>query len=165
MGDQPPLLMQIRNPEMREWSLAINKLWPTLGIIHKQEVHDFPQRHSALPRKHGMVVPGGRFREMYYWDTYWVIRGLVVSDMIETARGIVFDLVNMVKEIGFVPNGGRIYYLDRSQPPLLTAMVREIYKVTQNTASLADILPALEKEYAFWMNPKSGRRVELPRLG
>jgi len=162
---EPPLLMQIRNPEMRDWSLAINRLWPTLGIIHKQEVHEFPHRHSALPRKHGMVVPGGRFREMYYWDTYWVVRGLIVCDMVETARGIVLDLVNMVGEIGFVPNGGRIYYLDRSQPPLLTAMVKEIYNVTKDAARLATVLPVLEKEYSFWMNPKSGRRVELPRLG
>jgi hypothetical protein len=71
------------------------------------------------------VVPGGRFEESYYWDSYWIIRGLLICDMTETAWGVISNLLEDVTNFGFVPNGGRIYYLDRSQPPLLTLMIAE----------------------------------------
>jgi alpha,alpha-trehalase len=56
------------------------------------------------------IVPGGRFREWYYWDSFWIIRGLLVSEMYETAKGITRNFGQMVKQLGFIPNGGRIYY-------------------------------------------------------
>jgi len=70
-----------------------------------------------------VVIPGGRFRESYYWDSYWIVLGLLACDMKETARGLVQNLLDDVANFGFVPNGGRIYYLNRSQPPLLSEMV------------------------------------------
>mmetsp|Transcript_107401 Transcript_107401/g.195942 ORF Transcript_107401/g.195942 Transcript_107401/m.195942 type:complete len:454 (+) Transcript_107401:1-1362(+) len=110
-----------------------------------------------------MMVPGGRFREMYYWDTYWVLKGLLICDMVTTAKGLVDNFLERVKTFGFIPNGGRVYYLDRSQPPMLTPMVAEVFKVTRDKDWLAEALPVLEKEYRFWMDPKGGRLIELPR--
>ena len=60
-----------------------------------------------------VVVPGGRFREIYYWDSYWVIRGLLVSGMTDTAAGLVGNLMAMLAAVGHVPNGARVYYLNR----------------------------------------------------
>lgn len=57
--------------------------------------------------------PGGRFREFYYWDSYWIIKGLLLSEMRSTAKGMVSNFMNIVERIGFIPNGGRIYYAMR----------------------------------------------------
>lgn len=65
--------------------------------------------------------------EFYYWDSYWVIEGLLLCDMYQTARGMIDNFLYMVKKYGFIPNGGRIYYLMRSQPPLLHLMVRYFF--------------------------------------
>lgn len=73
---------------------------------------------------------GGRFRELYYWDTYWVIRGLLLCDMYETVRGTIENLIYLVRLYGHVPNGSRKYYLQRSQPPLLIQMAATYHSVT-----------------------------------
>ena len=52
-------------------------------------------------------VPGGRFREIYYWDTYWAIDGLCLCEMFKTAKYVLENLLHLVKEYSFVPNGGR----------------------------------------------------------
>lgn len=84
--------------------------------------------------------------EFYYWDSYWIIEGLLLCDMYYTARGMIENLLSMVQRFGFVPNGGRVYYLSRSQPPLLIPMVctREQrlcwYKVSANSETLSSNL-------------------------
>jgi len=80
-------------------------------------------RYSILRRRYPVIIPGGRFRESYYWDSYWIVLGLLACDMTSTAKGLVQNLLDDVSTYGFVPNGGRIYYLNRSQPPLLSDMV------------------------------------------
>lgn len=152
----PPKLASIQNEDMRKWALELNDLWKLLSRRQSPAVAEHPQRYSALARRFGMVVPGGRFRETYYWDTYWIVRGLLVCDMVETARGVVGNLLDDVRNLGFVPNGGRVYYLDRSQPPLLTDMVLAVYEAAPNKTWLEESLPALEQEYNFWMDPARG---------
>eukprot|EP00928_Gymnodinium_smaydae_P017829 TRINITY_DN16808_c0_g6_i2.p1 TRINITY_DN16808_c0_g6~~TRINITY_DN16808_c0_g6_i2.p1 ORF type:complete len:481 (-),score=81.56 TRINITY_DN16808_c0_g6_i2:84-1469(-) len=161
--DRPPHVMSITNETLRQWALQLNELWVTLSRKQASSVAAAPQRHSALVRRFGMVVPGGRFRETYYWDTYWIIRGLIVCGMIDTARGLVENLLDDVRKFGFVPNGGRIYYLDRSQPPMLTEMVRAVYDAAPNKAWLADVVPVLVREYNFWMDPKNGHLASVQR--
>lgn len=100
-----------------------------------------------------MIVPGGRFREFYYWDSYWIIRGLLVSQMDQTAKGMLENFLSIVDTYGFVPNGGRIYYSQRSQPPLLTAMVKSyLDKNYCDKEFMRRALPTLEREYNFWKN-------------
>uniref|UniRef100_A0A915D8H3 Trehalase n=1 Tax=Ditylenchus dipsaci TaxID=166011 RepID=A0A915D8H3_9BILA len=93
--------------------------------------------------------PGGRFREFYYWDTFWILKGLLFSEMFDTAKGAILNLAYMVDHHGFVPNGGRVYYLIRSQPPLLTPMVYEYFLSTGDLEFVQSILPLLEKEHNF----------------
>lgn len=69
---------------------------------------------------------------MYYWDSYWVVRGLLLCDMFDTARGIIENMVFMVKLYGHVPNGNRKYYLQRSQPPLLIQMAATYHSCTKD---------------------------------
>lgn len=63
------------------------------------------------------------YLEFYYWDSFWVIEGLLLSEMYETSKGMIDNFMDIVNRYGFIPNGGRIYYLMRSQPPLLIKMV------------------------------------------
>jgi alpha,alpha-trehalase len=75
--------------------------------------------------------------------------------MFETAKGMIENFIHLVKEYGFVPNGGRIYYLNRSQPPLLTLMVQKYYEFTHDLKFVEENLEILEKEYQFWRNHRS----------
>lgn len=72
-----------------------------------------PQLHSLLPLPGITAVPGDRFRELYYWDSYWVIKGLLVSNMTETATSEVSNLLSLLDTYGHVPNGARVYYINR----------------------------------------------------
>lgn len=110
---------------------------------------------TALCTKNSFIVPGGRFIEYYYWDTYWIVLGLLSSGMHTTTRGIIENFLEIVKAHGFVPNGSRIYYLNRSQPPLLTQMVDAYYQQTGDKKFLEEAIRHLDTEYQFWMTRKS----------
>ena len=97
----------------------------------------------------------GRFREFYYWDTYWIVKALLHCDMTTTVRGIIENFLLMVETYGLVPNGGRIYYTKRSQPPFLTLMMKEYMTKTVETDFLRRNLPLLEKELDFWVEQRS----------
>ena len=114
--------------EARDWALAVHALWKELGRRTSPNIATQPERHSLLPLPHPTVVPGGRFRETYYWDSFWIVQGLLVSHMPRTATGIVTNLVHLLRIHGKVPNGGRTYYLGRSQPPLLSQMLRVLWE-------------------------------------
>jgi len=125
--DHPGFISRIANSDYRQLARDVNQLWKILGRDTAASVRSMPQRHSLLATKNPFIVPGGRFREVYYWDTYWIIRGLLTCDMVDTAKGMVENLLDFVNRFGFVPNGSRRYYLNRSQPPMLTAMVEAVF--------------------------------------
>ncbi|VDK54978.1 unnamed protein product, partial [Gongylonema pulchrum] len=77
----------------------------------------YPERHSLIHVNHDFIVPGGRFIEFYYWDAYWIIKGLLISGLEQNVWMMIDNFAQCVKRFGFVPNGGRVYYLRRSQPP------------------------------------------------
>ena len=123
-------------------------LWLQLGRRIIPSVADYQQRFSLLYQPFPMIVPGGRFLESYYWDSYWIVLGLIHSGMKETAAGVVLNLVHLADTFGFVPNGGRVYYVlpGRSQPPLLSSMVREVYAAAGNASFLVTSYGALSRE-------------------
>lgn len=143
-------LPKVENLEVRAWALEVHSLWKNLSRKVSDEVHTHPELHTFLPLPAPMIVPGSRFREVYYWDSYWVIRGLLASKMHETAKSIVTNLISLVNIYGYVLNGARAYYTNRSQPPLLSAMVCEIYNRTGDMELAKKALPALLKEHQFW---------------
>ncbi|KAF2313494.1 hypothetical protein GH714_011255 [Hevea brasiliensis] len=143
-------LPKVENPEVRAWALDVHSLWKNLSRKVSDEVRKQPELHTFLPLPAPMIVPGSRFREVYYWDSYWVIRGLLASKMYETAKSIVTNLISLVNVYGYALNGARAYYTNRSQPPLLSAMVYEIYNRTGDMELAKKALPVLLKEHQFW---------------
>jgi alpha,alpha-trehalase len=112
------------------------------------------QKSSLIPLPHVAIVPGERFRETYYWDTYWVALGLLESDMYSTATGVIRNLLSMVERFGYVPNGSRVYYLNRSQPPVLATAVRAIYEATRDIELLKYAVPLLQREHKYMTRPE-----------
>ncbi|MEM6726501.1 MAG: trehalase family glycosidase [Bacteroidota bacterium] len=97
------------------------------------------------------VVPGGRFRELFYWDSYFSLLGLLSADEDSLALGMIRNFGFLIDEYGYIPNGNRSYFLSRSQPPFFAATLRA-WGNKHGFESLLEFLPQLEKEYAFWMD-------------
>lgn len=102
-----------------------------------------------------MIVPGGRFLEFYYWDSYWIVRGLLHSEMYDTVKGMLRNFFSVIDRYGFIPNGGRIYYLIRSQPPMLAGMVKSYVDFTNDVDFITEALPRLEAEFDFFTNNRA----------
>jgi alpha,alpha-trehalase len=96
------------------------------------------------------VVPGGRFREVYYWDSYFTMLGLIEDGRLDLVKNMLDGFASLVRTVGHIPNANRTYYLSRSQPPFFAAMVG-LYATAADTARALEYLGALEAEHAFWM--------------
>jgi len=116
---------------------------------------------SLIPLPHPYIVPGGRFREIYYWDSYFTSEGLVVSGKIAMVENMSDNFAHLIDITGHIPNGNRLYYESRSQPPFFCSLVRIIAKEKGDEAILK-YLPQLEKEYEYWMNGKEKLSKENP---
>jgi alpha,alpha-trehalase len=125
----------------------INALWAVLT----RHPDSADARSSLIPLPNPYVVPGGRFREIYYWDTYFTMQGLVKSGHTDLVKNMLDNFAHLVGTLGHIPNGNRTYYLTRSQPPYFAAMVA-LYASATDTAHALPYLEALEQEHAFWMD-------------
>ena len=136
----------------------IEALWPVL--TRQPDTRD--AAGTLIPLPHPYVVPGGRFGEVYYWDSYFTMLGLAASD---SARPLIGSMVDnfayLLDTVGFIPNGNRTYYLGRSQPPFFSLMVRLLVQ-TDSARTLTQYLPALEQEYAFWMDGAGSLSLDKP---
>ena len=123
----------------------IDGLWPVLTrTTDKADKWD-----SLLPLPKPYVVPGGRFREVYYWDSYFTMLGLAESDHWDKISDMVANFGYELDNFGHIPNGNRSYYLSRSQPPFFALMVELL--ATHDKDALKTYLPQMEKEYSYWM--------------
>ena len=129
----------------------IDSLWDTLS----RSSSSAPPYSSLLSVPEPYVVPGGRFREMYYWDSYFTMLGLVRSGRQDLLEHMVRDFAYLIDTYGHVPNGTRSYYLSRSQPPFFFAMVG-LLNGEDPAAAYVRYLPQLRREYAFWMQGEAG---------
>jgi alpha,alpha-trehalase len=124
----------------------IDRLWT---VLRREPVEEPP--HSTrlqLPRPY--VVPGGRFNEIYYWDSYFTMLGLKASGETQLIRDMCDNFAHLIERYGHVPNGNRTYYLSRSQPPFFAAMV-ELLGTLDGAPTYDRYRDALRKEYEFWM--------------
>ncbi|MBN8652466.1 MAG: alpha,alpha-trehalase TreF [Cytophagales bacterium] len=117
---------------------------------------------SIIPLPHPYIVPGGRFREIYYWDSYFTMLGLKVSGRTDLIQHMVNNFAYLINTIGYIPNGNRTYYLGRSQPPFFSLMVKLLGELKKNT--LSKYISQLEKEYAFWMRGATEVTENTPAL-
>jgi alpha,alpha-trehalase len=162
------------------------KRWPALKVVPLPQ----PDRINAaflrnLDGKHGLlslkleragpaeqfrgipyVVPGGRFNELYYWDSYFIILGLLQDGRTDLARGTADNLIYEIQNFGKVPNANRSYYLTRSQPPLLTSIIRALYaaKVVDREWLEAALKTALAEYRDVWMRPEHVVKIGPHRL-
>jgi len=125
----------------------IKNLWNVLKRNPDKEV----EGSSLLPLPYPYIVPGGRFREIYYWDSYFTMLGLKESGETEMITNMVKNFAYLINTYGHIPNGNRTYYLGRSQPPFFSAMVALLASIKGDSV-YQNFLPAMEKEYQFWMD-------------
>ncbi|GIV35892.1 MAG: periplasmic trehalase [Cyclobacteriaceae bacterium] len=124
----------------------IKNLWPRL-TRPADETNDQSTR-IALP--YAYVVPGGRFAEIYYWDSYFTMLGLLAHNRKMDAVNMVNNFAWLINRYGHIPNGNRTYYLSRSQPPFFACMIALLHQ--HDSTALLRYLSALKKEYDFWMD-------------
>ena len=124
----------------------IRALWPALT----RPADPVDPRSSLIPLPGPYVVPGGRFREVYYWDSYFTMLGLIENNRTDLVKNMLDNFAYLVRTVGHVPNGNRTYYLSRSQPPYFAAMVG-LYASATDTVRALPYLDAVEAEHAFWM--------------
>lgn len=124
----------------------IDALWDVLA----RDPREHPAHGSLLPLPLPYVVPGGRFGEVCYWDSYFTMIGLAESGRHDLLRAMVENFAYLVDHYGHVPNGNRTYYLSRSQPPVFALMV--VLAARHRLADPLAYLPRLAREHAFWMH-------------
>ena len=129
----------------------IEGLWPVL----QRHTTTVDPHGSLLPLPHPYVVPGGRFREVYYWDSYFTLLGVASSQRWQQVRDMVDNFAWQLDQYGHIPNGNRSYYLSRSQPPFFSLMV-ELLARHEGDDAYRRYLPQLRIEHAFWMHGAEG---------
>lgn len=168
---QPKFLDNINDHSLRQWGSVLNDKWKILGRQIKSEVQQNSELYSIIWVPNPVIVPGGRFREFYYWDSYWIIQGLLLSEMYTTAKGMLSNFLYIVDIYGHIPNGGRIYYLERSQPPLLIPMIKSYVDAVKDIKFVADNIEIMESEFDYWMTnhtrvvPYNGKNYTLAVYG
>lgn len=133
-----------------EIRVHIDRLWAALT----REPRATPTADSLLPLTARYVVPGGRFRELYYWDSYFTMVGLQTSGRHDLVADMVENFAGLIDRYGHIPNGARSYQASRSQPPFFAAMV-ELQARHDGIRALVERLPQLEREHDFWMSGAS----------
>jgi alpha,alpha-trehalase len=108
------------------------------------------KEHGLLYLPFPYVVPGGRFNEMYGWDSYFTQVGLVRDDETALAKNMTDNFLYQIDHYGKILNANRTYYLSRSQPPFLTQMILNVYRKQHDIDWLRSTVPAIEKYYRFW---------------
>ena len=135
---------------MDELKCYIFEKWPQtvretpLGSVGEAD------RLIALPRPYTVPCTDGHFQEMYYWDTYFTNRGLMLSDRLQTVLDNIENFIYLIDTYGFIPNGSHKSMLSRSQPPFFGLMVRDVYRQTGDKSWFSHCVEALLKEYDFW---------------
>ena len=127
------------------------------------EIHRLGEIDTSKIQPHGLlylpdkyVVPGGRFNEMYGWDSYFIIRGLLQAGRVELARGMIDNFFFEIEHYGAMLNANRTYYLTRSQPPFLSSMFVDVYQAMQKAGGHPDqawlerAYADLDKDYGMW---------------
>jgi alpha,alpha-trehalase len=151
MPPPPPQLNYIQ--QEKDVVMHIKNLWGVLSreadISARWEGKDANGK-SLLALPYPYVVPGGRFREVYYWDSYFTMLGLKESGETEMIENMVKNFDYLIYNFGHVPNGNRTYYLSRSQPPFFCMMVELLAGIKGNSV-YKKYLPSMLKEYAYWM--------------
>jgi Neutral trehalase len=112
-----------------------------------------PDKHrpgTYIPLPYSYIVPGGRFQEIYYWDSYFTMLGLQADKRTDMIQNMIDNFSYLINQFGFIPNGNRTYYLGRSQAPFFALMI-ELLAQSKGNDTYTKYLPEMVKEHNFWM--------------
>ncbi|MBN3725261.1 alpha,alpha-trehalase TreA [Burkholderia sp. Ac-20379] len=143
---KPPVDQVVTPPAHQALRAHIDWLWPRLT----RTTEGAPRHGSMISLPKPYVVPGGRFREGYYWDSYFTMLGLQASGHEDLVDDMLENFAHLIDTVGHVPNGNRTYYASRSQPPFFAYMV-DLAASKEGKGVYQKYLPELRKEYAYWM--------------
>src|SRR4029077_19436441 len=141
----------VRTDTTQTMEQHIGALWTALT----RPADPVDPRSTLIPLPQPYVVPGGRFREIYYWDSYFTMLGLLESGRQDLAQSMVENFAHLIDSFGHVQTGTRTYSLSRSQPPFFYLMVG-LLDPADPAGAFAHFLPQLRREYAFWMRGGQG---------
>lgn len=159
--EDPEFLTGVQDEVVRDWLKQVHSYWELLARTTNSSSPSGVQCDgcvsSFIPFNESrvFVVPGGRFRELYYWDTFFVIEGLITSQLQSVVKAILENFGDLIDRLGFIPNGNRLYYENRSQPPFFTLMIDKYIEAYNDTSVLERFLPLLEREMSFWKNNRT----------
>ncbi|MCW5517163.1 alpha,alpha-trehalase TreF [Muriicola sp. Z0-33] len=134
----------------------VNSLWPVL----KRASDTYKEGSTLIPLPKPYVVPGGRFREVYYWDSYFTMLGLVESGEFGLIKDMLDNFSHLIQTVGHIPNGNRTYYITRSQPPFFSQMVK-LLAAHKGDEVYEEYKDALRKEYEFWMEGRNANETPI----
>ncbi len=125
----------------------IEHMWDVLS-----QSPDSTSLSSLIPLPEPYIVPGGRFREIYYWDSYFTSLGLMQSGREDIVISMLENFLAIQQEVGCIPNGNRAYYISRSQPPILGLMYKLVASEGLAPSFHERCRDGIRKEYEYWMN-------------
>lgn len=129
-------------------------------LEHIDELWKFLERRNRVTRgslgalPYTYIVPGGRFNEQFYWDSYFIMLGLASSGKWKLIEGMMKNYAHLIRKYGYIPTANRSYLLSRSQPPFFSHMV-QLLAEHKGKQALRDYLPYLLTEYRFWMRGRT----------
>ncbi|BCA96008.1 hypothetical protein TUM19329_23690 [Legionella antarctica] len=143
-------LVAIRDKITKNWQTKT-----TNRVIFKYLPKDVStiKQHGLLYLPYPYVVPGGRFNEMYGWDSYFIELGLLEHNRLKMARNMIDNLIYEINFYGTILNANRTYYLQRSHPPLLTEMILAYFNKSHDKHWLKSTVPAIQKLHKYWTTP------------
>ncbi len=152
-GARWPVYVSAREDRARVQAALLTAL--AADDVAKIELRTLPAtgkvtQHGLLYLPRPYVVPGGRFNEMYGWDSYFILVGLLRDGETARAKDMVDNFLYEIDQYGTILNANRTYYLSRSQPPFLTRMILGVYEQTGDRDWLRSTLPAIDRYYRFW---------------
>ncbi len=156
--DLPPAADSSYQSEEKPIEQHLENLWT---VLQRQPSADQEGLSTLLPLPYPYIVPGGRFREVYYWDSYFTMLGLRAHGRTDLIQNMVDNFSYLIEQHGFIPNGNRSYYLSRSQPPFFALMVQLLSEIS-GPEILLKYRHALEREYAFWMSGENEVTQDAP---
>jgi alpha,alpha-trehalase len=123
----------------------VTELWHVLERKNRRN------RGSLIALPHAYIVPGGRFSEQFYWDSYFIMLGLAADERWDVIEGMIKNYAYMIRKFGFIPTANRTYFLSRSQPPFFSQMVKLLARHKGRRRTYVEYLPYMLLEYRFWM--------------
>ncbi|MDY6975462.1 MAG: trehalase family glycosidase [Pseudomonadota bacterium] len=144
--DIPEMISATSQTKFQNVADYIEHMWQVLT-----RTPDTEQKDSLIALTRPYIVPGGRFREIYYWDTYFTALGLIDAGRTDMAINMLVNFVDILNEVGCIPNGNRAYYYSRSQPPIL-ALFYNLLKDALSDQQKEYVIWGMKKEHQFWMN-------------